>query len=66
MFLIILKILEKSLAALKPEALIWVDHNERIKTYVNTGDWVDHTTYAQIVDGVVRLKSFKIVLDEDE
>ncbi len=50
----------------RPEVVIWVDHEENIKTYVNTGDWVDHTTYAQIVDGVVRLKSFKIVLDEDE
>ena len=50
----------------RPEVVIWVDHEENIKTYVNTGDWVDHTTYAQIADGVVRLKSFKIVLDEDE
>ena len=50
----------------RPEEVIWVDQNEEIKTYVNTGDWVDHTTYAQITDGVVRLKSHKIVLDEDE
>lgn len=50
----------------RPEVVIWVDQNEEIKTYVNTGDWVDHTTYAQITDGVVRLKSHKIVLDEDE
>ena len=50
----------------RPEVVIWVDEHEQIKTYVNTGDWVDHTTYAQITDGVVRLKSFKIVLDEEE
>ena len=50
----------------RPEVVIWVDEHEQIKTYVNTGDWVDHTTYAQITDGVVRLKSYKIVLDEDE
>ena len=42
----------------KPEALIWVDHNERIKTYVNTGDWVDHETYVIIKDGNVRLKNY--------
>jgi len=47
----------------RPETVIWVDHNEQIKTYVNTGDWVQHATYAQITDGVVRLKSYKIVLD---
>ena len=50
----------------RPEVVIGVDEHEQIKTYVNTGDWVDHTTYAQITDGVVRLKSFKIVLDEEE
>ena len=49
----------------RPETVIWVDHNEQIKTYVNTGDWVSHTTYAQINNGVVRLKSFKKTLDED-
>ena len=50
----------------RPEVVIWVDQNEQIKTYVNTGDWVEHTTYAQILNGVVRLKSYKIMLDEDE
>jgi UDP-2,3-diacylglucosamine pyrophosphatase LpxH len=49
----------------RPEVVIWVDHNEQIKTYVNTGDWVQHTTYAQIVDGVVRLKSYKKTLDDE-
>jgi len=43
----------------KPEALIWVDHNERIKTYVNTGDWVDHETYVIIKDGNIRLKNYE-------
>ena len=49
----------------RPEVVIWVDQEEQIKTYVNTGDWVDHTTYAQITDGVVRLKKFKKTLDSD-
>lgn len=50
----------------RPEVVIWVDHNEQIKTYVNTGDWVDHMTYAALSDGVVRLKSYKKVLDTDD
>jgi UDP-2,3-diacylglucosamine pyrophosphatase LpxH len=41
-----------------PEVLIWVDKNENIKTYVNTGDWVQHRTYVAIEDGEVRLKNF--------
>ena len=41
-----------------PEVLIWIDENEDIKTYVNTGDWVSHATYVEINDGVVRLRNF--------
>ena len=47
----------------RPEVVIWVDHQEQIKTYVNTGDWGEHMTYASLVDGVVRLKSYKKLLD---
>ena len=43
-----------------PEVLIWVDHNEKIKTYVNTGDWVEHQTYVVIENDVVRLKNWKL------
>ena len=42
-----------------PEVLIWVDKNEKIKTYVNTGDWVDNCTYVIIKDGQVRLRKWK-------
>lgn len=42
-----------------PEAVIWIDENEKIKTYVNTGDWIDHKTYAIIKDGQIRLKKWK-------
>ena len=41
-----------------PEVLIWIDEEEKIKTYVNTGDWVTHATYVEINDGVVRLRNF--------
>ena len=41
-----------------PEVLIWVDQDERIRTYVNTGDWVQHATYVTVRNGVVRLKNF--------
>ena len=42
-----------------PEAVIWIDEDESIKTYVNTGDWVDHQTYAIIKDGQIRLRKWK-------
>tara|TARA_Y100000034_G_C6800753_1_gene359160 strand:- start:223 stop:885 length:663 start_codon:yes stop_codon:yes gene_type:complete len=41
-----------------PEAVIWIDENEKIKTYVNSGDWVSHATYVEINDGIVRLRNF--------
>ncbi len=41
-----------------PEAVIWVDKDERIKTYINTGDWIQHSTYVLIKEGQVRLKNF--------
>jgi len=41
-----------------PEAVIWIDENENIKTYVNSGDWVSHSTYVEIDNGVVRLRNY--------
>jgi len=41
-----------------PEVLIWVDKNEKIKTYVNTGDWITNCTYVIIKDGQVRLRKW--------
>lgn len=43
----------------EPEVLIWVNEDEQIKTYVNSGDWTAHCTYVTVVDGVTRLKSYK-------
>ncbi len=40
------------------EVVIWIDENENIKTYVNSGDWVQHATYIEINDGVIRLRNF--------
>lgn len=42
----------------EPEVLIWVDQEQNIKTYVNCGDWTEHTTYVTVIDGVTRLKKF--------
>ena len=42
-----------------PEVLIWVDKYENIKTYVNTGDWVDNCTYVIIKDGQIRLRKWE-------
>ena len=41
-----------------PEALIWVNENGTIKTYINAGDWVTHQTYVTVINGVARLKKF--------
>ena len=41
-----------------PEAMIWIDENERIRTYVNTGDWVEHATYVMIDGPQIRLKNY--------
>ena len=42
-----------------PECIIWVDEEQSIKTYVNCGDWVSHTSYVEINDGIVRLKKYE-------
>ena len=42
-----------------PEALIWVDEDQNIKTYINSGDWVTHQTYVTVIDGVARLRKFQ-------
>ena len=42
-----------------PEALVWIDEDEQIKTYINTGDWVEHSTYVEIKDGLTRLKKWE-------
>ena len=49
-----------------PEVLIWVDKNEKIKTYINTGDWIDNCTYVIVKEGQVRLRKYEPeLLDED-
>jgi UDP-2,3-diacylglucosamine pyrophosphatase LpxH len=42
-----------------PEAIVWIDENENIKTYINSGDWVSHSSYVEITDGVVRLRKYE-------
>jgi len=42
-----------------PEAVIWVDEDQNIKTYINAGDWVTHQTYVTVDDGVARLRKFE-------
>jgi len=46
-----------------PEALIWVNEEQSIKTYINSGDWVTHQTYVTIIKGVARLRKFDDELD---
>jgi len=42
-----------------PEAVIWIDEDQNIKTYINAGDWVTHQTYVTVIDGVSRLRKFE-------
>lgn len=42
-----------------PEAIIWVNADQSIKTYINCGDWVTHQTYVTVIDGVARLRKFE-------
>ena len=42
-----------------PEALVWIDAEQHIKTYINSGDWVTHQTYVTVTDGVARLRKFE-------
>ena len=44
-----------------PEAVIWIDEDQHIKTYINSGDWMTHQTYVTIESGVARLKKFEII-----
>jgi UDP-2,3-diacylglucosamine pyrophosphatase LpxH len=48
-----------------PEAIVWIQPDQAINTYVNTGDWVSHTSYVTIIDGEIRLREF-ISKDEEE
>ena len=41
-----------------PEVVIWVDPNENIRTYANTGDWVEHSTYIILKEKKLRLKKY--------
>lgn len=42
-----------------PEVLIWVNKDGVVKTYANTGDWVENNTYIEISNGLLRLKKYK-------
>ena len=47
-----------------PEAIVWINADQNIKTYINCGDWVTHQTYVTIVDGVARLRKFEYQLED--
>jgi UDP-2,3-diacylglucosamine pyrophosphatase LpxH len=42
-----------------PEVVIWVNQEQEIKTYANSGDWVSHKTYIEINNGILRLKTYE-------
>jgi UDP-2,3-diacylglucosamine pyrophosphatase LpxH len=42
-----------------PEAIIWIDETQRVKSYMNSGDWVSHTSYIVIQDGIATLQMYK-------
>ena len=49
-----------------PEALVWIQPNQKIKTYVNSGDWVSSCTYVTVEpSGEVRLRKYPQDLTPD-
>jgi len=49
-----------------PEVLIWLDKTEKIKTYINSGDWIENCTYVICKDNQVRLRKYvPSVFDDD-
>jgi len=40
----------------EPEVVIWVNKYGKIKTYANSGDWVDNMSYIILKEGQLRLK----------
>lgn len=42
-----------------PESIIWIDEKQRVISYMNSGDWVSHSTFIYIEDGKARLQSYK-------
>jgi len=43
-----------------PEVLVWINENETIKTYANTGDWVEHQTYIIVENDIIRLRNWQL------
>lgn len=42
-----------------PESIIWIDEKQKVKSYMNSGDWVSNSTFVYIEDGVARLQHYK-------
>lgn len=42
-----------------PECVIWINEDGKIVSYCNVGDWVSHSTYATIIDGILRLNKYE-------
>jgi UDP-2,3-diacylglucosamine pyrophosphatase LpxH len=40
-----------------PEAIVWINEKEVIKSYINSGDWVTNASFVVIEDGEARLKT---------
>lgn len=49
-----------------PEAIIWIDEKQRVKSYMNSGDWVSHSTFIIIDDGKAALHSYKLGLKTED
>ena len=42
-----------------PSAAIWVDENQVITSIINAGDWVTHSTFVIVEDGIARLRKYE-------
>jgi len=43
----------------EPEVVIWVNKYGQIKTYANSGDWIENKSYILLSEGQVRLKMWE-------
>ena len=42
-----------------PQVAIWVDENQVITSTINAGEWVTHSTFVVVEDGIARLRKYE-------
>ena len=47
-----------------PEAIIWVQPDQSIISFCNSGDWIQSQTFVQVNDGIMRLEKYEYKGDQ--